>query len=105
LINQLDSRKNHGRQRDQQEVMRAAYALSRIGAAAVPALIQALGENDVPVKIGAARALGGIGSPAKDAVPALIKNLADGQDVVRDETAQALGLIGPMAGSALFAAL
>lgn len=106
LIDRLDSRKNRGRQRDQRQgVMRTAYALSRMGAAAVPPLIQALGENDLTMKLGAARALGGMGPAAKDAVPALIKNLADSQDPVRDETAQALGLIGPAAGPALVAAL
>lgn len=106
LIERLDSRKNRGRQRDQRQgVMRTAYALSRIGLAAVEPLTQALGESDLTMKLGAARALGGIGPAAKDAVPALIKNLADSQDPVRDESAQALALIGPAAGPALVAAL
>lgn len=107
LIERLDSRKGRGRrERDlRQGMMRTAYALSRIGPAAVPPLIQALGESDTSMKIGATRALGGMGAGAKEAVPALIKNLADTQDPVRDETTQALGLIGPTAGPALVAAL
>jgi HEAT repeat protein len=106
LIERLDSRKNRGRQRDQRQgVMRTAYALSRMGPAAVEPLTKALGESDLTMKLGAARALGGMGPAAKDAVPALIKNLADSQDPVRDESAQALALIGSAAGPALVAAL
>ncbi|MEZ0259052.1 MAG: HEAT repeat domain-containing protein [Chthoniobacter sp.] len=106
LLDRLDGRKNRGRQREQRQgVIRTAYALSRIGVAVVPPLVQALGENDSGLKIGATRALGGMGPMAKDAVPALIKNLADGQEPVRDETSQALGSIGSVAGPALIAAL
>ena len=107
LIDRLDSRKSRGRrERDvRQSGMRTAYALSRIGATAVPPLIQALGETDDSLRAGAAHALGGIGPAAHDAIPALIKNLANNQDYVRDETAQALGLIGSDAGPALVAAL
>jgi HEAT repeat protein len=108
LIDRLDGRKGRGRGRERdlrQGVMRTAYALSRIGAPAVPPLIEALGQNDTTLKIGAARALGGLGSAAKEAIPALIKNLGDNQDPVRDETAQTLALIGADAGPALVAAL
>lgn len=108
LIDRLDGRKSRGRGRERdirQGVMRTAYALSRIGKPAVAPLIDALGQNDVTLKIGAARALGGMGSTAKEAVPALIKNLADPQDPVRDETTQTLALLGADAGPALVTAL
>ncbi|MEP6670462.1 MAG: HEAT repeat domain-containing protein [Chthoniobacter sp.] len=107
LIERFDSRKGRGkRERDlRQGMMRTAYALSRIGAPAVPPLIQALGEGDGSLRMGATRALGAMGPAAHDAVPALIKNLADNQDPLRDESAQTLALIGANAGPALVTAL
>ncbi|MEI9894839.1 MAG: HEAT repeat domain-containing protein [Chthoniobacter sp.] len=90
LIDRLDGRKSKGRrERDlRQGMMRTAYALSRIGATAVPPLIQALGEGDLSLRLGATRALGGMGPIAHTAIPALIKNLGDAQDPLRDETAR-----------------
>jgi len=107
LIERMDSRKGgRGRQRDaRQGIMRTAYALSRIGAPAIQPLTEALGQTDLTLRLGATRALGGIGPAAHDAIPALIKNLGDSQDPLRDESAQALALMGPEAGSALVAAL
>jgi HEAT repeat protein len=47
------------------------------GAAAVPALIAALEDQDAEVRIFAAEALGEIGPEAKEAVPTLIAALKD----------------------------
>jgi len=106
LLDQLDGRKNRRGRRDvRQGVMRTAYALSKIGKPALQPLTDALGQSDTTLKVGAARALGGMGAAAKDAVPAMIKNLGDTQDTVRDETAQSLAAIGPEAGPALVTAL
>jgi len=107
LIQRIDGRKGRGRrERDISfGVKRVAYALSRMGPAAIPPLINALGENDLGLRLAAAQALGSMGLAAHEAVPALVKNLGDGQDSVRDDTARALGLIGPEAGPALVRAL
>ncbi len=107
LIERAAGRKGGGhRERDiRQGGLRAAYALSRIGAAAIPPLIEALGDKDVILRTVASRALGQMGPLAKDAVPALIKNLGDPQDTLRDESTDALSQIGPDAGPALVAAL
>jgi HEAT repeat protein len=61
----------------------AAWALAQIGAAAVPALIQALTSPDMFVRCEAAWALAQIGRAASDAVPALVT-------VLRSDEAQCL---------------
>lgn len=104
LIASLDTRKSRGRDR-RQVVMRAAYALSRIGSASVTPLIAAIAQDDIGLRIGGAHALGGLGPQAKDAVPGLIQLLVDGREPIREEVIQALGLIGPEAGPALVTAL
>jgi HEAT repeat protein len=107
LIAALDTSGQRGRrQRDgRQMLMRTAFALSRIGPASIPPLVEALQKDDLGLRIGAARALGPFGAEARAAIPLLINNLADGRDPVREETALALGAIGPEAGPALIAAL
>ncbi len=55
-----------------------AFALGRIGPAAVPALIAALKDKDRQVRWYAASALGRIGPAAKEAVPALEAAARDG---------------------------
>jgi HEAT repeat protein len=81
----------------------AAEALVRIGAPAVPALIQALGDDEFRVRRAAAEALVRIGAPA---VPALIQALGDRSENVRRAAAEALGAIGdPQAIPALIQAL
>ena len=57
---------------------------------AVPALIQALQDQDSNVRNNAARALGSIGEGAVDAVPALIQLLKDQDEWVRINAAWAL---------------
>jgi HEAT repeat protein len=75
-----------------------------LGAPAVPALIQALGDSDSAVRRAAAEALGDIGDP--QAVPALIQALGDSDWDVRWAAAKALGKLGdPQAIPALIQAL
>ena len=93
LIEGFGSRRR-GRDRDRRQVQtRAAFALSRIGAAAIPALIEALKTDDDGLRAGAAKALAGMGAEAGAAIPALIANLK-GDDEVRREVVEALGAIG-----------
>ena len=67
----------------------------------MPALIEALKDEDGRVRSNAARAQGYIGPEAKVAVPALIQALKDEDKYVRDDAAWALGKIGPAAVPAL----
>ncbi len=78
-----------------QPVLRAAYALTCIGDAAKPALIDALKSNETSLRLGAAKALGGFGAKAKDAIPALIENLGHSDPDLRTEVVETLSLIGP----------
>ncbi len=107
LLEAIDSRKNRGgRDRDRQQIlMRSAYALTRIGSAAQPPLIEALKSDDGMARAGAARALGGMGAAAREAIPGLIENLRRDQPDERRETIDALGLIGADAATALGDAL
>ena len=96
LVDSFDSRKGSDyRQRDQsQKLMRAAHALARIGDAARPALIEALKADDTGLRLGAAKALGGMAAHAGDAVPALIENLGHSDEELRNEVIETLALIG-----------
>ena len=96
LVDSFDSRKaSDYRQRDKsQKLMRAAHALARIGDAARPALIAALKGDDTGLRIGAAKALGGMAANARDAIPALIENLGHNDEDLRSEVVETLGLIG-----------
>jgi HEAT repeat protein len=107
LIEGFDSRKNRSaRDRDRrQSMMRAAYALSRIGEVAKAPLIEALKSEDGSARAGAAKALGGMGPAAKEAIPGLVKNLERDQPDERRETIDALALIGKDAIPALGTAL
>ena len=72
-----------------------AYALSAIGAAAVPALTSALNSDTAWwVRATAADILGDIGQPAAEAVPTLIQALNDPSEWVRRNAVNALGTIG-----------
>src|SRR5207302_4414468 len=94
-IDALDCRKDRDvRPRDKaQKLMRAAHALSCIGDAALPALIEPLKANDTGLRIGAAKALGGMGAHARDAIPALIENLGHADEELRSEVIETLALI------------
>ena len=76
----------------------AINALQSVGAfdaAAIPALIRALGDADAKVRDAAALALLNIGPPAKDAVEALNKAKSDNDPTVRKHAAAALQQIAP----------
>ena len=94
LIDGLGNRRSRGRDRDRrQAVTRSAFALSKIGAAAIPALTDALKSDDSGMRAGAAKALAGMGRDAAPAIPALLANLG-GDEEMRRETTEALGAIG-----------
>ena len=79
----------------------AADALGRIGAAAVPSLVDALANPDPAVRHKSVAVLGRMGPEAAAAVPALIKLLDDPDPDVRKATARTLGQIGPAAKDAV----
>jgi|GEM_PF-3052192 len=76
-------------------------ALSRIGAPAVPALVDILHDRDHERRSHAARALARIGPAARDAVPDLIAALDEPDLKVRKNIIRALGQIGPAAADAV----
>jgi HEAT repeat protein len=69
---------------------RAALALAHFRAEAVPALVQALDDEDFSVRAAATRALGEIGPEARDALPALLNALNDENAAVREAAKRAL---------------
>ena len=79
----------------------AAEALGRIGAAAVPALVESLQNPDAAVRLKAIEVLGRMGDDAKDAVPQLVRLLDDPDLNVRKAAARTLGRIGPAAQQAV----
>ncbi len=82
----------------------AAAALLRLGPAALPGLVERLGEGSAEHRLAALAVLGPLGD--RRAIPALAASLADGDANVRAAAAEALGRIGgPEAGPALLAAL
>ncbi len=105
LIEELNSKRARGQRDPRQGVIRYAHALTCIGPAAVPPLIEALGADDIGLRMGATLALGSMGKEARAAVPALIKNLTAREDFARDETVAALGKMGPDAAPPLLVAL
>ena len=80
----------------------APEALANVGTAAVPRLIELLGDGHVEKRLGALKALGLIGPGAKPAVPGVIERLGDEHPWVRARAAWALGRIDP--GSAVVCA-
>lgn len=83
----------------EQEV--AADTLARIGADAVPALVQALKMPNAEARLRAVEVLGRMGADAKSAVPELVPLLDDPDLRVRKATARTLGRIGPEAADAI----
>jgi HEAT repeat protein len=79
--------------------MTGAESLARLGAAAVPELLAALG--DPHRRLIAIDVLGSLGAAAKDAVPALVRLLDDPDATIRGDAAFALGGIGPDAVEAV----
>jgi len=84
-----------------------ARSLSAIGLGgdAVPALIQALGNDDGYVRGFAAWTLGSMGKEARDAVPALVAALQRDEGYERGGAAAALAQMGPAASAAVPALL
>lgn len=78
-----------------------ADALARIGADAVPFLVETLEDPDPEVRMYAARALAMMGQAGQEAVPALIQHLRDPDERVRRASARALGQMGPAAKTAV----
>src|SRR2546429_6832493 len=82
----------------------AANALTKIGSAAVPPLLEALKDENPIRRSQAARALGEINVP--DAVPALLELLHDTDGTVRESAVLALWRMGgPEAAAGLTQAL
>jgi HEAT repeat protein len=78
----------------------AEIAMARIGRAAVPAILDALGDDNTWARIHAAGAAGRMHPAPVEAVGALTENLKHADDTVRTTSARALGEIGPQAASA-----
>jgi HEAT repeat protein len=76
-------------------------ALAEMGGKAVAALVQALGDEDAHVRIGALEALQAMEARARGAVPALVERLRDRDDEVRVNAVMALDRIGPAAKDAV----
>jgi HEAT repeat protein len=84
--------------RIQHSVLGALWKIGPDAAAAVPALVTALKDDNEAVRQAAAHALQLIGEGAKDSVPALIDALShDRNGGVRADAARTLGAIGPPA--------
>lgn len=72
---------------------RVAECLKNIGTNSIPPLIAALDNRKIKIRIGAAYALGQIGSPAESAVPKLLERLKAEEVQVQSSIIIALGLI------------
>ena len=77
------------------------FALSAVGRAAVPHMVELLGENDWWLRAAAADVLGDLGTIASDTVPHLTRALDDEAEWVRRNAVEALGNIGPDAVEAV----
>ena len=75
----------------------SAYALSKIGEAAVPALLTALQDENEHRRWGAVHALGLIGEPAYSSLDAILKLLADVDQIVFEETVETCVAFGEIA--------
>ena len=72
--------------------------LAQFGKEAAPPLIEALKSPAAPVRVQTARALGQVGTPAKESVPSLVAALQDKKDddaQVRQYAQQALQRLQP----------
>ena len=94
-----------GRRYRDQVRLRVVTALTRIGPAAVPQLIDALGDESRSIRSGAAKVLGNMGPSAHEAVPRLFALLADEENYIGETAGAALGKIGPAAHPQVLEAL
>lgn len=83
--------------RDPRVRMQALAVLPAVGAPAVDLLTEALGDDDLHVRVTAARALRECREAALPALPALRRRLADPEPEVRGAVASALGALGAAA--------
>jgi HEAT repeat protein len=72
----------------------SAFALGRIGSAAVPEVVRLLGNPDASIQMNALMALSFMGKAGHAAVPKLLKLLADKNTEVRDTAALTLASVG-----------
>ncbi len=73
---------------------RSAYALSCIGEAALPALLEALEDDDAHRRWGGLHALGLLGEPAYDSIDRMVPLLGDEEEMVRLEAREACVALG-----------
>jgi HEAT repeat protein len=92
-----------GLERRQVEVRhQSSHLLTRIGRAAVPALVRALADEEKDIRqVEIARVLGRLGADAAEAGPALADRLASEHAHVRQAAAEALGQLGGPADGAV----
>ena len=91
-----------GLRHENDEVTRdACYGLGPAGVPAIPDLIGALGDKNEMIRGYAAYALGDMGSEAEDAVPELIRLADDSSDWVRRNLSEALGNIAADANTSV----
>jgi HEAT repeat protein len=83
----------------------AAESLAKFGAESAPALLDALHNESLTLRIEAIRALGSLGSEAKSAIPQLNALFQKGEGKLAFEASDALGKIGKPAVPALADAL
>ena len=81
----------------------AAYALEKIGTAAVPDLIQALNDEDPSLRNTAVEMLARLRGEAQAAIPQLVQALSDEDPVISSSAAIALGKIAEAAPGSLAA--
>jgi HEAT repeat protein len=91
----------HSSANDRADIVRSIGAFGKDGASAVRYVGNALGDNDVDVKIAAAWTLSQLGPEAAPAVPALEKSLTDADANVRSLSAVALRSMGLSAKDAI----
>jgi HEAT repeat protein len=72
----------------------AAFALGKIGKAAIPELSALLSHPEARMRMGSLLAFGIMGTDGKDAVPALLKLLKDQDSEVRHTAALTLAAVG-----------
>jgi HEAT repeat protein len=94
----VDTLKQKGNKEVRQQAAIALYNIGPDAHEAIPALIQALADDDSELRSNAALALGGIGPRAEPAVPHLVNVLANSKETraTRVEAAKALARIGPV---------
>jgi HEAT repeat protein len=72
----------------------SAFALGKIGSAALPELLVLLENKDVRIRMNALMALGFMGANGKEAIPQLLQHLHDSDSEIRNTTALTLASIG-----------